>query len=157
MTLAGFEVRDLPFEVTTAPMVVGESATVKLSAGSVDGRTTVAVTSVAATCRNVALAESGATVTSSGWWNQYSPERAIDGNAASAASRWITEVNLTHRLEVIFAKTEPVDTVSMYQYARYLLEGYTISALVDGQHAQGPRRQSAALRGGSYVPFRRSM
>lgn len=133
VALAGFEVRDLPLEVTTAPIAAGGSATVELSVESSDGTTTVATTEVTASWRNVALAASGATVTASGWWNQYAPERAIDGNTTSAASRWITEATLPHRLEITFAEAEPVDTVSMYQYAGYLLEDYTISALVDGQ------------------------
>ncbi|GAA4288110.1 DUF4127 family protein [Georgenia daeguensis] len=133
VSLAPFEVRDVKLTVTTAALAPEASGTVAAVVTSADGTSVEAASTVTAAWRNVALASSGATVRASGWWSQYAPERAIDGNTTSAASRWITDPAAAHWLEVAFARPEPVDTVQLHQYGGYLLEDYTVSALVDGE------------------------
>ncbi|MPV35461.1 DUF4127 family protein [Georgenia subflava] len=138
LTLAPFEVREVPVPVTTAVLAPEETQTVELVVEQerADGGAAVAParasSTITAVWRNVALASAGASVAASGWWNQYAPERVIDGNTASTASRWITDAAGAHWLEVTLAGTEPVDTVQLYQYGNYELNDYTISALVDG-------------------------
>ncbi|WP_341359194.1 DUF4127 family protein [Georgenia sp. M64] len=133
LTLDAFEVADVDLAVTTAPLAPEAPATVEVVVTAADGTSVTAATTVVAVWRNVALASSGGSVEASGWWNQYAPERVIDGNTASVASRWITDPAPAHWLEVTFARPEPVDSVGLYQYNGYLLNDYTISALVDGE------------------------
>ena len=133
VSLASFEVRDVDLAVTTAALAPEKSATVEAVVTSADGTSVGAAGTVTAVWHNVALASAGATAEASGWWNQYAPERAIDGNTASAASRWITQPATAHWLEVTFARPEPVDAVQLHQYGGYLLDDYTVSALVDGE------------------------
>ncbi|TDE92624.1 DUF4127 family protein [Occultella glacieicola] len=130
--LEPFQVFEVPVEVTTAELTPDSDAAVELSLTPRGGTPVTTTATVSAAWRNVALASSGASVTASGYWNQYSPDRAIDGNSASTASRWITAAGPAHWLEVRFAAPEPVDTVDLYQYGGYLLTDYTLSALVDG-------------------------
>jgi hypothetical protein len=130
--LAAFEVREVPLAVTSAPLAPQEPATVEVHA-SAGGDDITAASTITAVWRNVALASSGAGVLASGSWNQYVPERVIDGNTSGVASRWITETAPAHWLELTLGATEPVDTVQLFQYDGYLLEDYTVSALVDGR------------------------
>ncbi|WP_159619944.1 DUF4127 family protein [Ruania rhizosphaerae] len=134
VSLEPFEVRELAVEVTTAPLAPEQPATVEIVVTPADhGESASATSTITAVWRNVALASSGATVDASGWWSQYAPERAIDGNTTSTGSRWLTEATPPHWLEVTFAAPETIDSVQLHQYGGYLLEDYAISAEVDGQ------------------------
>ncbi|WP_433343098.1 DUF4127 family protein [Micromonospora sp. CA-111912] len=142
---APVEVRLAPFAVVEVPLTVGvrqlaaeQSATVTVDAphGVLPGWfrpfTASATTTVSAVWRNVALASEGATATASGWWQKYVPAHVIDGNRASAGSRWITDPADSHWLQVGFAAPELIDTVQLHQYGGYELTAYRISGLVDG-------------------------
>lgn len=133
LVLAPFEIRDHQVLIGVPALAADERAAVALTVTPDSGTPDTAHAAVTAAWRNVALAEEGADVVASGWWNQYSPDRVIDGNASSVGSRWITEVGGEHWLEIHFARSETVDTVQLFQYGGYLLDGYTISALVAGQ------------------------
>ncbi|MEH1015847.1 DUF4127 family protein [Micromonospora sp. CPCC 206060] len=136
--LAPFEVREIPLTVGVRQLAAGQSGTVTVNATHTSAPTrsrqlTAGATStVNAVWRNVALESEGATVTASGWWQQYVPRNVIDGNRSSAGSRWITDPADSHWLEVRFAGVEPIDTVQLHQYGGYELTSYRISGLVDG-------------------------
>ncbi|MBZ2195014.1 DUF4127 family protein [Occultella gossypii] len=132
VVLQPFQVLDVPVPVTTAELAPDSSAAVEVVLTPRVGSAASAASTVGAAWRNVALASSGASAQASGQWNQYAADRAIDGNTASTASRWISPAGLPQWLEVTFAGPEPVDTVGLHQYNGYLLSDYTISALVDG-------------------------
>ncbi|MFC0529362.1 DUF4127 family protein [Phytohabitans kaempferiae] len=137
VVLAPFRVRQIPLTITVdklAPETTAE-VTVTATQRTVDGRhyTTTAPTRVTAVWRNVAAAANGATVTASGYWQQYHPDRVIDGNRVSTGSRWITEVGDRHWVQVRFPRAEVVDTVTLYQYGGYALTDYHILAEVDGE------------------------
>jgi hypothetical protein len=132
VSLAAFEVREVSLDLTTAPLAPQESVAVEVRAAA-GGAEVTATSTITAVWRNVALASAGATVAASSSWSQYVPERAIDGNTASVASRWITEAAPAHWLELTLGAAETVDAVQLHQYGGYLLEDYTVSALVDGR------------------------
>lgn len=131
VTVDPFGVVDAAVPVSVPPMPVGESAevTIDVTAG---GATVSATTVLTPVWRNIASASEGASATASSWSGTYSPDRAIDGNTMSNGSRWLTAAGASHWLEVRFAEPSAVDTLTLYQYAGYLLNDYTVSVLVDG-------------------------
>lgn len=131
--MEAFGVADVAVPVVTAKVAPGTSAEVTVTAMAPDGRTDSSSSLLSASWRNLALASSGATASASGWWNQYAPERAIDGNTSGSASRWITEASMPQWLQVTLAEPAYIDTVSLHQYNGYLLEDYAVSVLVEGR------------------------
>lgn len=135
--LAPFEVREITTTVPVPGLAAEESVTVALLADrvSVDGdsaQSSAAEAQISASWRNVALASEGAEASASSASAPYTADRAIDGNTTSTGSRWLTPAADEHWLEVTFAEEELIDTVSLFEYAGYLLEDYSISVLVDG-------------------------
>lgn len=138
--LKPFEVVDVPLTLTTAPTTAGSSQSVTITVASAGGAEASATSVLTAAWRNVALASGGATATASGYWNQYVPSRAIDGNTAGSASRWISPPVMPQWLEVTLPRVEPVDTVALHQYGGYELQDFAVSVLVDGDWVEVGRR-----------------
>ncbi|SCL34872.1 F5/8 type C domain-containing protein [Micromonospora pallida] len=138
VSLAPFEVREVPLTVGVRGLAAEQNATVTVEAAHgllpIGSRqlTSTATLTFGAVWRNVALASEGATASASGSWRQYVPANVIDGNRVSTGSRWITEAADSHWLRVDFAGPEQIDTVKLYQYGGYELTAYRISGLVDG-------------------------
>ena len=135
VTLAPFAVAEVPLAVAVPALAVGVPATVVVEAAA-GGVEVTAETVLTPVWTNHALASEGSSATASGWSGVYAPDRAIDGNTASAASRWLTDAAAAHHLEVRFAEPATVDTVTLHQYAGFLLRDYTVSVLVDGSWQQ---------------------